>query len=79
MMFINLNKESSTPLYEQLYQDIKNKILNGYLAADRKMPSKRQLASDLSISMTTVERAYNLLIDENMIYTKEERALYCTN
>ena len=29
MMFINLNKESSTPLYEQLYQDIKNKILNG--------------------------------------------------
>ena len=76
MMFINLNKESSTPLYEQLYQDIKNKILNGYLAADRKMPSKRQLASDLSISMTTVERAYNLLIDENMIYTKEKSGHY---
>lgn len=76
MMFINLNKESSIPLYEQLYQDIKNKILNGHLAADTKLPSKRQLAADLSISMTTVERAYNLLIDENLIYTKEKSGHY---
>lgn len=71
-MFINLDKENTKPLYEQLYQDIKKKILNGHLAGDVKLPSKRQLSADLAISMTTIERAYNLLIDENMIYTKEK-------
>jgi GntR family transcriptional regulator/MocR family aminotransferase len=79
MMFINLNKDSATPLYEQLYQDIKQKILNGYLLGNVKLPSKRQLSLDLSISMTTVERAYDLLVDENMIYTKEKSGHYVTD
>lgn len=75
-MFINLNKENTVPLYEQLYQDIKKKILNGHLAGDVKLPSKRQLSEDLSVSMTTIERAYDLLIDENMIYTKKKSGHY---
>lgn len=75
-MFINLDKENPVPLYEQLYQDIKKKILNNHLAGDVKLPSKRQLSGDLSVSMTTVERAYNLLIDENMIYTQEKSGHY---
>lgn len=79
MMFINLNKDSATPLYEQLYQDIKQKILNGYLTGHAKLPSKRQLSLDLSISMTTIERAYNLLVDENMIYTREKSGHYVTD
>ena len=75
-MFINLEKEKTLPLYEQLYQDMKKKILNNHLAGDAKLPSKRQLSEDLSVSMTTIERAYNLLIDENMIYTKEKSGHY---
>lgn len=75
-MFINLNKENEMPLYEQLYQDIKYKILNGHLIGDMKLPSKRQLSSDIAVSMTTVERAYELLLDENMIYTKEKSGHY---
>lgn len=75
-MFINLDKENTVPLYEQLYQDIKKKILSGHLAGDVKLPSKRQLSEDLSVSMTTIERAYDLLIDENMIYTKKKSGHY---
>src|SRR5699024_12582389 len=75
-MYINLDKENTVPLYEQLYQDIKKKILNEHLASDVKLPSKRQLSEDLSVSMTTVERAYNLLVDENMIYTKKKSVHY---
>lgn len=75
-MFINLKEKSGTTLYEQLYLDIKQKILSGHLAANVKLPSKRQLSADLSISMTTVERAYDLLIDENIIYTKEKSGHY---
>src|SRR5699024_3008862 len=75
-MFINLDKENNVPLYEQLYQDIKKKILNGHLAGEVKLPSKRQLSEDVSVSMTTVERAYNLLVDENMIYTKKKSGHY---
>src|SRR5699024_6842638 len=76
MMFINLDKKSELSLYEQLYEDIKTKILQGVLESGIKLPSKRQLKADLNISMTTVENTYNLLIDENLIYAKEKSGYY---
>lgn len=75
-MFIDLEKNSKLALYEQLYTDIKTKILDGRLHANAKLPSKRQLSQDVSISMTTVERAYNLLVEENLIYSKEKSGHY---
>ncbi|CAD2073892.1 MocR-like pyridoxine biosynthesis transcription factor PdxR [Jeotgalicoccus meleagridis] len=75
-MFINLDKKSELSLYEQLYEDIKTKILQGVLESGSKLPSKRQLKADLNISMTTVENTYNLLIDENLIYAKEKSGYY---
>lgn len=75
-MFIDLKKNNQIALYEQLYLDIKRKILDGSLHGNMKLPSKRQMSQDLSVSMTTVERAYNLLIDEDLIYTKEKSGHY---
>ncbi|MFC3419235.1 PLP-dependent aminotransferase family protein [Salinicoccus hispanicus] len=75
-MLITLDRQSETPLFEQLYNVLRGQILDGSLASDEKLPSKRQLQSDLSISQTTVEHAYHLLLDEDLIYSREKSGFY---
>ncbi len=75
-MLIHLDKAASQPLFEQLYTIIKSQILNGDRGADEKLPSKRQLQEDLSVSQTTIEHAYHLLVDEDLIYSKEKSGYY---
>ena len=66
-LMIPLQKTSSIPIYEQLYNGIKTAILKGQLHKQTKLPSKRQLAEFLSISQTTVELAYGQLLAEGYI------------
>ncbi|MEL7659679.1 PLP-dependent aminotransferase family protein [Acetobacterium wieringae] len=66
-MWINLDKKNDRPLMRQLYEQIKHLILNGQLAPTEKLPSTRQLATDLGISRSTVLEAYNQLIAEGYL------------
>ena len=65
-----LNRNHDTPLYQQLYQLFKKELQEGHLPKGMKLPSKRLLASQLSISQTTVERAYDQLAAEGYIVSK---------
>lgn len=56
-------------LYEQLYEKIRNDILEGTIASKSKLPSKRELARQLAVSVITVETAYAKLVDEGYVYT----------
>lgn len=78
-MFIRLNRKLEQPLYIQLYEQIKHKILTHEIASDEKLPSKRQLQNDLGVSMTTIENAYAMLVDEDLIYTKVKSGYYATS
>ena len=62
MLSYSFSDNKSIPLYEQLYQKIKNDIMSGELPADSSLPSKRSLAKNLSISVITVENSYNQLL-----------------
>ncbi len=64
---ISINKNSKTPLYIQLYDYIKNEIVNNNFKANYKLPSIREAASLLNISKTTIENTYNQLIVEGYI------------
>jgi GntR family transcriptional regulator/MocR family aminotransferase len=66
-MWINIDKKSDRPLMRQLYEQIKDLILDGQLAPAEKLPSTRQLATDLGISRSTVLEAYNQLIAEGYL------------
>ena len=70
-----LSHTSKTPLYEQLYEAIRQDILSGTLCGGEKLPSKRALAEHLSISKITVETAYAQLLAEGYI-TSRQRAGY---
>lgn len=68
---ITVNFEGERPLYDQLYDHIRKDIVDGRLARDEKLPSKRNLARHLGISVNTVSAAYGLLLDEGYLYAKE--------
>lgn len=78
MLTYTLEKNSGISLYEQLYRYIKADILHGKLAANEKLPSKRVLAEHLEISIVTVKNAYEQLIAEGYIYSREKRGYYVT-
>lgn len=56
-------------MYEQVKDGIKEAILSGELKAHQLMPSVRQLAADLNVSMITTKRAYSDLERDGLIYT----------
>lgn len=68
-MNLYINAAGDKPMYEQVKDGIKEAIMNGELKAHELMPSVRQLAADLNVSMITTKRAYADLEREGLIYT----------
>ncbi|MFA6850239.1 MAG: PLP-dependent aminotransferase family protein [Selenomonadaceae bacterium] len=67
---------SKKPLYQQLYQQIRDKILSGELNAHTKLPSCRYLATELHVSRNTVDTAYQQLLSEGYIVGKSRSGYY---
>ena len=67
---ITLDTESGVYLYEQIYQYIKNEIVEGKLSSKERLPSTRALAEHLQIARSTVELAYEQLVSEGNIEAK---------
>ena len=68
-MNIFIDNKSGKPIYEQIYSQIKAQIISGALEEDDGLPSIRNLAKDLRISVITTKRAYEELEREGFIYT----------
>ena len=79
MLTYNLDKTKSVPLYEQLYLAIKDAITSESLTANEKLPSKRSLSKQLSISVLTVENAYSQLQSEGFIYSLPQKGFYVSD
>ena len=65
-----IDKENR-PVYLQLYNQIREDIVNDVMRFDSKLPSIRALAEELGISTVTVEHAYALLSDEGYVESRE--------
>lgn len=70
------DSKTSTYKYRQIYEILKEKIITGQLPKDYKLPSKRELAKDLNISINSVATAYEQLIAEGYVYTLEKKGYY---
>ncbi|MBD5139428.1 MAG: GntR family transcriptional regulator [Ruminococcus sp.] len=66
-MKIVIKNKSDMPIYEQIEEQIKAQILEGKAAEDEQLPSIRQLARDLKISVITTTRVYTDLAEEGFI------------
>lgn len=68
-MNIHISNTSGKSLYEQIYAQIKNQILEGTLKEGEPLPTIRGLAKDLRISVITTSRAYSDLERDGYIYS----------
>ncbi|MFI3170315.1 MAG: PLP-dependent aminotransferase family protein [Faecalibacterium sp.] len=71
-----LNSADKTPLYEQLYAAIAAQIRDGSIAAGTKLPGKRSLANELSISVNTVDTAYQILAAEGYLEARPRSGFF---
>ncbi|MDO4198719.1 MAG: PLP-dependent aminotransferase family protein [Erysipelotrichaceae bacterium] len=76
MLTYNIPDNPDIPLYQYIYECIKNDIRNGNIRAHEKLPSKRKLASQLEVSLITIENAYSQLLIEGYISSIEKKGYY---
>ena len=76
MITCDMARRNNLPKYEYLYRRIRHDVRAGLLAADERLPSKRALADHLSVSVSTVEQAYNVLVGEGYVIARPGSGFY---
>lgn len=66
-LIVPLDSQSERPLYEQIYEYIKDEIREARLEAGSRLPSTRVLAQNLKVSRSTTQMAYDQLLSEGYI------------
>ena len=72
-------EHNGKPLYEQVYDNIKEDIVAGRLRPGEKLPSKRSFAGNNGISTITIQNAYDQLIGEGYIYSIPKKGYYVSD
>ena len=70
-MKIIISNQSELPIYAQIREQLKEQILNGQIAEGSTLPSIRQLAKEVGVSVITTTRAYSELEAEGFIATMQ--------
>ena len=72
-MKIIISNQSELPIYAQIKEQLKEQILNGQIPEGSTLPSIRQLAKEVGVSVITTTRAYSDLEAEGFIATMQGR------
>lgn len=72
-MRVVISSSTTVPIYEQIKTQVRSAILSGDVPTGSTLPSLRQLAADLRVSVITVTRAYNDLVAEGLVRNEHGR------
>ncbi len=75
-MLMKIETSSFIPIYEQIRNELRSRIVLGFLKPDEPLPSIRDLAAELVINPNTVARAYRELEQEGLIYTRKGKGCF---
>ncbi len=75
---MSITWNDSTPIYRQLRDRVVGMILDGVLKQGDPLPSVRQVAADFQINPITVSKAYQELVDENLVEKRRGLGMYVT-
>lgn len=75
---LHLNYRDAKPIYEQIKEGIRHLLLTNAIAADEKLPSVRELASNLAINPNTIQRAYKELEIEGYVYSMKGKGTFAS-
>jgi len=70
LLWIPIDRSSDIPLNRQVYQQIREKILNGHLQAGEKLPSTRELSAELQVSRNVILDTYDQLLAEGFLLAR---------
>lgn len=76
MLYLEINKDNKRFIKLQIYNQLREKILCGDLESGMRLPSSRELASELNISGNTVLSAYEMLISEGYAVSMAGSGVY---
>lgn len=76
---IELDRTSSTPLYRQLYLQIRKQVLTGRLQGGTRLPSTRTLSKELELSRITILNTFEQLIAEGFLESRTGAGTYVGN
>lgn len=69
-MFLHLNPNNGVPIYRQLFQQLRQRIVSGQLAVGEQLPSVRDLSERVKINLLTAAKVYQLLESEGLVETR---------
>ncbi len=73
---IQVDVRSRVPIYEQIINSIKQMSISGVLLPNEKLPSVRELAKDMTINPNTIQKAYQELERQGIIYIKRGQGTF---
>ena len=76
---VHINYRDPRPIYEQVKDGFRKLILTGVLQPDERMPSVRELATNLAINPNTIQRAYRELEQEGYICSVPGKGSFVTD
>lgn len=76
---LTIDHELQTPIFQQIYEAIRERIIKGVLKAGSKLPSSRAFARELGVSRSSVVNAYDQLIAEGYAVSRKGSGLYVTD
>ena len=75
-MLLNISQHSDQTLQEQIIGQIRNRILRGELKPDEPLTSIRELSRKLKVAVNTVQRAYEHLLHEGLVYARPGKGFF---
>ncbi|UOF90036.1 PLP-dependent aminotransferase family protein [Fodinisporobacter ferrooxydans] len=79
MLWLPIDRSSNLPLFRQVYNEIRTKILRGELYGGERLPSTRELASELQVSRNVMLEAFDLLFAEGFIESRQGSGTFVTH
>ena len=73
-----MNFDSNLPIYIQIMDLIKRQVITGDLKEGDKLPSVREIATQLKVNPNTIQRSYQELERENLVYTQRGMGTFVT-
>lgn len=73
---IQLNYKEARPLYEQIKESIRKMVISNAFLADEKLPSVREMASQLAVNPNAIERAYQELEQDGYVYRRKNEGTF---
>ena len=73
---IKLNYKEARPLYEQIKESIRKMVISNAFLADEKLPSVREMASQLAVNPNAIERAYQELEQDGYVYRRKDEGTF---